>query len=451
MVQGSPGSAETSPSRPVAAVSRRNLLRTSLLGAAALAAPGLLSACDADTSTGGGTTAGGKARVRLWHWYSQQRDQWGPLIQEFQAAHPNIVVENRLFGDPDSYLPALQGAVAANDPPEIFAPHVLAIEYGKAGVSADLHAELGPDFLKDFFQSANDEYTDNGKQYALGWMAQTFGIFYDPDIFARAKADVPETWDDLLAVAAKMKDAGVLPCVLSNNPGSNGLDFFLPLVTQASDDPRLVLDIDQQRNGAKWDHPKVIEALTKLDELIKGGAFAPNSNGITTPQGETMLYTGKAAMLFMGSWVPQDFIQNAPKEFVQRYKVMQTPAWVDGKRHWCANQAGAGFAVSQNSKNKDAALEFVKFMYEPSRYSKIMNDSASMPSTQSAGSQVTDPILKEMTSWLLNGDGAPHILFGKGSSASAANAVAALIGGQATPDQTAAKIQADVVRARGGN
>ena len=78
-----------------------------------------------------------------------------------------------------------------------------------------------------------------------------------------------------------------------------------------------------------------------------------------------------------------------------------------------------------------------------------MNDSASMPSTQAAGAQVSDPVLKQMTSWLLNGDGAPHILFGKGSSAAASNAVAGLIGGQSTPQQTAAKIQADVAQAQG--
>ena len=331
------------PDRPV---SRRGVLRGGLLGAAALATPSLVGACDSPTQD-----TGGKTKVRLWHWYSQQRDQIPAAIEEFQAAHPDIVVENRLFGDPDSFLPALQGAVSAGDPPEIFAPHVLAIEYGKAGVSADLRAELGADFLSDFFASANDEYTDGGKQYALGWMAQTFGVFYDPDILARAKTDVPETWDDLLTVAGKVKAAGVLPCVLSNSPGTNGLDFFLPLVTQAADDPKLLLDIDQQRNGARWDSPHVTEALTKLDQLVKGGAFAPNANGITTNQGESLLYTGKAAMLFMGSWVPQDFIQSAPKEFVQRYKVMPTPAWAAGRRHWCANQAGAGFAVSARSKN----------------------------------------------------------------------------------------------------
>lgn len=427
-------------------VSRRRVLRGGLIGAAALAAPPVLGACD---SAGSGGTTGGKAKVRLWTWYTQQRDQWTELIKEFQAAHPNIVVENRLFGDPDTYLPALQAAISGGDPPEIFAPHVLAVEYGRAGISADVKAELGADFTKDFFTSANDEYTDQGKQYALGWMAQTFGIFYDPQIFSRAKVDVPETWDDLVEVANKIKkNTGVLPCMLSNNPGTNGLDFFLPLVTQASDDPRLLLDIDQLRDGARWENPSVIAALTKCDQLVKAGAFAPNANGITTVNAESALYTGKAAMFYSGSWVPQDFVQNAPKAFVQRYKVMQTPAWASGKRHWCANQAGAGLAVSAHSKNKDAALQFIKFMYEPQRYTKVMNESHSMPSTKSAGAAVTDPALKEMTSWLLNGDGAPHILFGKGSSGAASNAFASLLGGKGTPANIASTIQKAVERAR---
>ncbi len=61
-------------------------------------------------------------------------------------------------------------------------------------------------------------------------------------------------------------------------------------------------------------------------------------------------------MLFNGSWTPQGFVQDASTEFVKKYKVMKTPAIAAGKQHWTANQAGAGWAVSANSKNKDAAL-----------------------------------------------------------------------------------------------
>jgi ABC-type glycerol-3-phosphate transport system substrate-binding protein len=427
-------------------LSRRSVLRGGLAGVAALAAPVAMSACDSpDTGT---TSSGGKATVRVWTWYNEQRDEWPKLVSEFQSAHPDVVVQNRVFGDTDSYLPALQAAVAAGDPPEIFAPHVLAIEYGKAGVSADLTADLGEDFLKDFFKSTRDEYTDSGKQYALGWMAQTFGIFYDPDMFSRAKADIPQTWDDLKVTAAKLKASGKLPLAVSNNPGPSGLDFFLPLITQVTDNPQFVLDLDLQRNGARWDSAPVVQALAKVDELNKAGALAPNANALQGPQAEQLLYTGRAAMLFSGSWTPQGFVQQAPPEFVKRYKVFETPAWAAGRKHWTANQAGAGLAVSNKSKNKAAALDFIKFIYDPQRYTRTMNNSNSMPSTQSAGAQVSNPILKQMTQWLLDGKGAAHILFGKGSSGSASNGFAALMGGQSTPEQTGKAIQSAVEQAQ---
>ena len=108
-------------------------------------------------------------------------------------------------------------------------------------------------------------------------------------------------------------------------------------------------------------------------------------------------------------------MQNASKEFVKKYKVMKTPAMAAGNKHWTANQAGAGWAVAETSKNKDAALEFLKFMYAPAQYSPTMNDSNSMPATKSAAGKIENPIMKQMTSWLLEGEGCPHIPFGNGT------------------------------------
>ncbi len=51
-----------------------------------------------------------------------------------------------------------------------------------------------------------------------------------------------------------------------------------------------------------------------------------------------------------------------------------------------------------------------------------------------------------MTSWLVNGDGCPHILFGKGSSAAAASQLASVIAGDTTPTVAAAGIQAAQTR-----
>ncbi len=179
------------------------VLKGALGGARRLSDSARRSPACGGSDSGGGTTSGGKAVVRMWSWYSDQEDQFPKLIEKFEAAHSNIKIENRIFGTPDQYLPALQAAVAGGDVPEIFAPHTRALTYGTGGISADLKKDLGDDFLKDFFDSANQEYTLDGKQYAVGWMAQTFGLFYNPDLLKKAGVgeDEIETWDDLIAAA----------------------------------------------------------------------------------------------------------------------------------------------------------------------------------------------------------------------------------------------------------
>jgi len=249
---------------------RRTLFKAAIGGAAALGTGSLLTACGSDDSSssasdsGSGSNAGGKpATVRMWSWYGEQKDEFPKLVAKFQEANPNIKVENRVFGTPDQYLPALQAAVAGGDVPEIFAPHTRALTYGTGGISADLKSDLGDDFLSDFFESANQEYTLDGKQYAIGWMAQTFGIFYNPDILEKAGVDAEslETWDDLIAAAPKIKAIDKFGVSISCNPGTSAMDFFLPLLTQVSDDPTFFLRLDQGADGVTWEDPVVVQAL----------------------------------------------------------------------------------------------------------------------------------------------------------------------------------------------
>jgi ABC-type glycerol-3-phosphate transport system substrate-binding protein len=449
------------PATPVAAATqlatpfrRRSLLKAALGGAAALGTGSLLTACGQDESStpagSSGNAGGSPATVRLWSWYSEQKDEFPKLVEKFQAANPNIKVENRLFGTPDQYLPALQAAVAAGDVPEIFAPHTRALTYGTGGISADLKADLGDAFLSDFFDSANQEYTLDGKQYAIGWMAQTFGVFYNPELLKKAgvTAESLETWDDLIAAAPKLKATDKHGVAFSANPGTSAMDFFLPLLTQVSDDPTFFLKLDQGLDGLTWTDPVVVQALELQKRIVDAGVFQPGTTGTSGPQAEQLFYGEKAAMYFSGSWSPQGFVQNASKEFVQKYKVMKNPAIAAGKKHWTANQAGAGWAVSETSKNKDAALTFLKFLYDEANYSPAMNNSNSMPATKSAAAVIENPVMKQMTSWLIEGEGCPHIPFGNGTVA-AADPLVQLFEGKGEPAAVAQQMQAAVENAKG--
>ncbi|GAA1434327.1 extracellular solute-binding protein [Microlunatus lacustris] len=432
---------------------RRTLLRAALGGAAALGTGSLLAACGSDDapSASGGTNAGGSpATVRMWSWYGEQKDEFPKLVAKFQEANPNIKVENRVFGTPDQYLPALQAAVAAGDVPEIFAPHTRALTYGTGGISADLKADLGDDFLSDFFESANQEYTLDGKQYAVGWMAQTFGLFYNPDLLDEAGVDPEslETWDDLIAAAPKIKATDKYGVSFSANPGTSAMDFFLPLLTQVSDDPTFFLKLDQGLDGITWTDPVVVQALELQKRIVDAGVFQPGTTGTSGDQAPQIFYTEKSAMLFNGSWTPQGFIQNASKEFVNKYKVMKNPAIRPGAKHWTANQAGAGWAVAETSPSKDAALTFLKFLYDEANYSPAMNNTNSMPATKSAAAAIENPVMKQMTSWLIEGEGCPHIPFGNGTVA-AADPLVQLFEGKGEPAEVAQQMQAAVENARG--
>jgi ABC-type glycerol-3-phosphate transport system substrate-binding protein len=434
---------------------RRSLLQAALGGAAALGTGSLLAACGSEdspsSSSGGSTNAGGNpATVRMWSWYGEQKDEFPKLVAKFQDANPNIKVENRVFGTPDQYLPALQAAVAAGDVPEIFAPHTRALTYGTGGISADLKSALGDDFLSDFFESANQEYTLDGKQYAIGWMAQTFGLFYNPDILNKAGVDPEsiETWDDLISAAPKFKAIDKYGVSISCNPGTSAMDFFLPLLTQVSNDPTFFLKLDQGQDGLTWEDPVVVQALELQKRIVDAGVFQPGTTGTSGDQAPQIFYTEKSAMLFNGSWSPQGFIQNASKEFVKKYKVMKNPAISAGAKHWTANQAGAGWAVSETSKNKDAALTFLKFLYDETNYSPTMNNSNSMPATKSAAALIENPVMKQMTSWLIEGEGCPHIPFGNGTVA-AADPMVQTFEGKGEPAAVAKQMQAAVANAKG--
>lgn len=425
---------------------RRSLLKLGLAGAGTAAAASLLAACSSGGSGAGGS--GGKSTVRVWSWYTEDQNTLPAVVKAFEEKHPSIKVDLRFFGTPDQYLPALTAAVSGGDVPEIFAPHVRAITYGKQGISADLKKELGGSFLKQFFPAENQEYSDGGKQYAVGWEAQTFGIFYNPDMLAQAGVDgEPETWDDLIAAAQKINATGKSSVAFSANPGTSALDFFLPLITQVTNDPSYFLKLDQLQKGYTWTSQPVVQALELNDKIVKANVFQKGTTGTSGTQAPQLFYTGASAMLFSGSFSVPTLKQNASPAFVSKYKVMKTPALKSGARHWTADQAGAGWAVSETSKSKDAALELLQYLYSNDVYSKLMNASSSMPATQAAVADITDPTVKLMAGWLP--DGCPHIPFGAGSSA-AGDPLTKVFDQTATPQQVAQQMQTAVKNAAGG-
>lgn len=450
---GSHTGAEAAPERrsPERGPTRRDVLRMGVLGAGGAAALAAAGPAQAAASVGFPARINkAKVTLNLWTWYTDQAQAWPQRIAEYEAKHPNVTIQNRIFGNLGLYTPPLEAAVSAGQAPDIFGPANLAITYAKGGVLLNLKKHLPKSFLNQFFASANAEYTYKGGQYGVGWEAQTFGLFYNPALLDKAGVDVPETWDDLINAVDPIKSkAGVAPLVLHAFPANGASDFFMPFITQVTNNPQFAIDVDLQQHGRKWTDKPVIEALQWVEKITKSGAIEKGSLSAQVADAERFFYTGTAAMMFLHSSVPYDLSVGAPPDFVKSYKVAKTPTIKKGGKHWTGNQAGSGLGVYAHSPHIEQALDFLKFLYEPTGYGANMNLSHAMPATKAGAALTSDPIVKQMVSWLLDGEGCPHILFGPEAS-QVGNGVVSILNGSSSPQQAAQSMQQAAEQVTGG-
>ena len=62
-----------------------------------------------------------------------------------------------------------------------------------------------------FSEASLDPWTDDGVTYGLPFIATSHGFYYNADLLAEQGLEVPTTWDELLAVAAALDEAGITP------------------------------------------------------------------------------------------------------------------------------------------------------------------------------------------------------------------------------------------------
>ncbi|MEU1973004.1 extracellular solute-binding protein [Microbacterium sp. NPDC019599] len=126
------------------------------------------------------------------------------------------------------------------------------------------------------------------------------GIFYNKEIFEENGWDVPETWDDLLTIAAEAKAAGLTPFAASGEQGwplTRLISGYL-FRTLGADALQKVAD-----GEAKLTDPEYVEAAAAIADLGAQGYFGDNVASLDYDAASNEFLTGNAAMIYMGSWL----------------------------------------------------------------------------------------------------------------------------------------------------
>lgn len=365
----------------------------------------VLSACsnsntaspEASASSG---NSGSKEKItlRMTVWGSPEEvAPYKKAIQNFEAKHTNVKVElQHIAADYDTKLTTM---VAGNDVPDIAMMESGTIAFPMAEQGKfynlqeflDTDADISPDTLVP-----NITYSlEPGNVIGIGPGPESFGLFYNEDIFKEAGIEPPPsnvadawTWDEFVEVAKKLtvdtngktaadpdfdpkkiKQYGANIStwwgVYSNFIYSNGGDF---------------ISADGKTFGLN--QPEAVEALQKISDLMNVHHVSPSPvQSKNIPATNVALQTKKVAMTVDGQWASAGLAQSKFNFNVGVMPVMKEPV---------TTVVCGMFSIFKSTKHPQETWELLKALLDPEASIDMLTAGTWMPSPKD---WYTDPAL----------------------------------------------------------
>jgi multiple sugar transport system substrate-binding protein len=294
-------------------------------------------------------------------------------VKAFEKKYPNIKVEFTLIPEAE-YSQKLNTMAMTGTAPDVLCLWECDISrFAKAGLidPLDEYVKGSKEFtLDDFIPAVRNLIKLQGKLYGLPWCFATEIMYYNRDMFDKAKVPYPTekwTWKDFENAVKKLtvvKDGKV------EQWGCDALGFqglWYSLIGTFGDE--IVNEKGQFAigKGAKeflqWWYD-----LTNKYKVV--AAPQVTTSGIITAD---LFVAGKSAIAFNGSWMTS--VYKDIKNF--RWDIAPIPK---GKRQYSTLHTGF-FAIYSKSKVKDAAWKFIEFcMSEEGQ--KLINKAGNNPSAR---------------------------------------------------------------------
>jgi raffinose/stachyose/melibiose transport system substrate-binding protein len=288
---------------------RRNFLGLALgapLAGAALAACGGSSG---PSQSSGSSAAGGASTGSATYWFLS-----GPpgeavrtaSADRFSKANPSTPIKVTTYQN-DAYKDKIKTALGAGQGPTIiwgWGGGGLR-SYVKAGQVEDLTSwfDQNAAVKNRLFASSFGAATIDGKIYAMPCeTVQPIVLFYNKKVFEQVGVQPPQSWNDILALVPKFNAKGIAPFSLGGQSRWTNMMWLEFLFDRIGGSEVFQNVFDGQKDA--WSNPSAIDALTKMQDLIKANGFIKGFSSVTADSNadQALLYTGKAAMMVHGAW-----------------------------------------------------------------------------------------------------------------------------------------------------
>lgn len=219
-------------------------------------------------------------------------------VDHFNATHDDIAIELEMR-DWDAQRECIISTTIVGEGPDIiFVHHKYAVEFGQLGGLLPLET------FDDFDEVANhylpntlEQVAFEGKHYGIPVLMLPFVLAVNAELIEARGLHIPQTWDDLLAMAPVLKEDGIYAFTM---PGGANLDTayrFLPLLYKAGG---RVLNADG--SAAAFNGPAGVAALALLQLMQHDGFLPAASAAYKFDENAALWASEKAAISIEGPW-----------------------------------------------------------------------------------------------------------------------------------------------------
>lgn len=283
------------------------------------------------------------------------------LISDFEK---NSGIKVEFLHIPQNYFQKLHLLFASKTEPDVI---FINNHYSKMYINAELLENLTPYFTNDFnnyFDVALGCFSQNGNIYAIPRDLSNLVLYVNKDIFKKNNVEYKrkiESLGELVEIAQKLTS--------ENNFGINFEDGQIYWLYYLAANGGSILSDDL--SSFTLNSKESISALNLYSDFVNKYHIAPSKSDIGSMTTAQMFMNGKIAMYLSGRWLTPVFRENITFD----WDIIEFPSSLENKVY----VDSSGWAVSKNSKKKNEAVKFIKYLSATNSITKFTQTGLILP------------------------------------------------------------------------
>ncbi|GAB6099777.1 extracellular solute-binding protein [Halanaerocella petrolearia] len=345
------------------------------------------------------STKNSKLKLEFFQNKSEAVETYNQLIAKFEEENPNIDIEQNHVPQAETVL---KSRLTKNDVPDIMGLGGNATygELAAAGVLADFStdAEIKNDKIQESYLNMLKDLHGKNKNFGIPYTANANTVLYNKDKFKELGLEIPDTWNELISTAQKIKQAGETPFYLTFKDAWTAMIPWNSLAANLQGE-NFIAQRKSNKTTFKENYRKVAERIYKL---LDYGQQDPFGKGYNT--GNKAFAKGKSVMYLQGVWAIGPIEKANPNIKIGSFAL---PAVNNASENKLVSGVDTVLTMSSKLEDKkaEAAKKFIHFLIEKENAQKYIDQEMTFSAIK--GVYQDDPSVADLKKYFENGQIAP--------------------------------------------